>query len=365
MVPTPAFWKGKKVLVTGHTGFKGSWLSVWLEHLGAKVFGYSLAPNTKPALFDSLNLSTSMTSMIGDVRDLEGFTRFFEQTKPDVVFHLAAQPLVRQSYKDPLETYSTNVMGTANVLEAVRVSRRPCVVLVATTDKVYENKELSNKAYVENEPLGGYDPYSSSKAAAEMVVAAYRLSFFNPDKISEHAVALASARAGNVIGGGDWSDDRLVPDMVRAFSKGEAVRLRNPTSTRPWQHVLEPLSGYLRLTEDIAAARDRASSKDLVDKGAFNFGPYESDCWPVGRIVENFSKHWNGARVEIDEGPHAHEAGFLQLDSTKAKKVLGWKPTWGLETALEKTATWYQAVTKNSSSARELTVRQIREWEST
>ena len=350
-------WSGKKVFLTGHTGFKGSWLSLWLENLGAKVTGYSLTPDTKPALFEELGLSKSMTSVIGDIRDLTKLHSAFEAAKPDVVFHLAAQPLVRRSYKDPLETYSTNVMGTANLLEVIRTSGRPCVVVVATTDKVYENREWS-RAYSEDQALGGYDPYSSSKAAAEIVAAAYRTSFFNPSTRSSHGVSLATARAGNVIGGGDWSEDRLVPDMVRAFQAGEPVRLRNPNSTRPWQHVLEPLSAYLNL----AAQMGTASSSEKFD--SFNFGPLEKDCWPVGRIVENFSKQWGaGARFEFDPGQHAHEAGFLMLDSSKAKSTLGWAPYWNLETALEKTAAWYKAVLKDRSLAREISLAQIREWE--
>ena len=366
VTPSPSgFWKGKRVFVTGHTGFKGSWLSMWLLELGAEVSGFALAPATSPSLYQSVDLEKKMRSVIGDIRDLEKFRRAFEDVKPEFVFHLAAQPLVRQSYKDPLETYSTNVMGTANILETVRLSKRPCIVVVATTDKVYENLESSAKAYVETEALGGYDPYSSSKAAAEMVVAAYRRSFFNPDKIAEHSVAVASARAGNVIGGGDWSEDRLVPDMVRAFSKGEAIRLRNPNSTRPWQHVLEPLSAYLKQAEELASSTARRDTKKLNDVGVFNFGPDESDCWPVGKIVETFSKMWGpGTRTEFDEGPHAHEAGFLMLDSSKAKRVLNWKPHWKLETALAKTADWYREVSKNPAIAHEVSIRQIREWES-
>lgn len=367
LVPNAEFWRGKKVFLTGHTGFKGSWMSVWLEHLRATVTGYSLAPDTMPALFNELGLAKSMNSVLGDVRDLTKLRQAFEAAKPDVVFHLAAQPLVRRSYKDPLETYSTNVMGTANLLDVVRTSGRPCIVVVATTDKVYQNVEWSKKAYVETEALGGYDPYSSSKAAAEMVVAAYRLSFFNPEKIADHRVALASARAGNVIGGGDWSEDRLVPDMVRAFSKGDAIRLRNPNSTRPWQHVLEPLSAYLKLAESLANfAWTEVDSERLADMGAFNFGPHESDCWPVGEIVQRFSKLWGpNSRTEFDEGPHAHEAGFLKLDSGKAKSVLGWTPSWNLETALDKTAEWYKTVLKTPADARPISVRQIQEWEST
>jgi CDP-glucose 4,6-dehydratase len=356
-----SFWKGKRVFVTGHTGFKGGWLATWLEHLGATVHGYSLEPNTKPSLFQALHLETSTTSTIGDIRDLAKLKSAFEAAKPDIVFHLAAQPLVRRSYVDPLETYSTNVMGTANLLDVIRTSARPCVVVVATTDKVYENREWC-WPYRETEMLGGYDPYSSSKAAAEIVVAAYRRSFFHPEKKSQHRVSLASARAGNVIGGGDWSEDRLLPDMVRAFHAGEPVRLRNPNSTRPWQHVLEPLSAYLSLARQMA-------EKPPAAFDAYNFGPRESDCWPVGRIVENFSKAWGPeARFEIDKGEHVHEAGFLQLDSSKAKAELGWQPKWNLETALIKTADWYKAFAQNpgqnSDLAREITLRQIREWES-
>lgn len=352
------FWSGKEVFLTGHTGFKGSWLSLWLEKLGAHVTGYSLAPETKPSLFEELRLEKSMTSVIGDIRDLAKLRSAFESTKPDVVFHLAAQPLVRRSYKDPLETYSTNVMGTANLLDVIRTSRRACVVVVATTDKVYENREWS-RAYSEDQALGGYDPYSSSKAAAEIVAAAYRQSFFNPSSKASHGVSLATARAGNVIGGGDWSEDRLVPDMVRAFQSGEPVRLRNPNSTRPWQHVLEPLSAYLSL----AAQMGSSASSEKFD--AFNFGPVEKDCWPVGQIVENFSKHWgDGARFEIDKGEHDHEAGFLMLDSIKAKSTLGWTPSWNLETALEKTAAWYKTVSKTPTLAREFSLSQIRDWES-
>lgn len=365
--PDASFWTGKRVFVTGHTGFKGSWLALWLRHLGASVFGYSLAPASEPNLFTLADVARGIESCIGDVRDFGTLRDALSSAAPDVVFHLAAQPLVRQSYRDPIETYGTNVMGTVHLLEAMRRSHvssaRPCAVVIVTTDKCYENREWP-WGYRENEPMGGFDPYSSSKGCAELVTAAFRRSFFTardfsrPRDFSGHGgIAVASARAGNVIGGGDWSEDRLIPDMVRAFLKREPVVIRNPGSTRPWQHVMEPLSGYMRLAECLLSS---SGSRDAKYAEAFNFGPSDDDCWPVGQVVENFSRTWgSGAVWHLDPTPQPHEAGFLKLDSSKAKAVLEWSPRWRLETALEATAAWYRRVLVEKAGARELCLEQI------
>ena len=326
-------YQNKRVLVTGHTGFKGAWLAEWLLALGADVTGFALPPPTTPSLFEQLGLASRLRHVVGDVRDLEAVRRAVEETKPDFVFHLAAQPLVRLSYEQPVETYATNVMGTVNVLEAVRLAARPCVVVAVTTDKCYENKEWVH-SYREEDPMGGYDPYSSSKGAAELVIAAYRRSYFSaPDS----PVKLASARAGNVIGGGDWATDRLVPDILRAFERNEPVIIRNPHSTRPWQHVLEPLSGYLALAQR------------LWDEGAafaegWNLGPRDEDAKPVQWIVERLVDLWgHGARWQLDGGTHPHEAHYLKLDISKARSRLGWQPAWRLADALQHIVAWHQA----------------------
>lgn len=347
-----SFWKGKRVFLTGHTGFKGSWLALWLQNMGAQVYGLSLKPAAQPNHFELAQIEKGMVSRFGDIRDYSVVEAHMKEAQPEVVLHLAAQALVRYSYSHPLETYSTNVMGTAHVLEAVRQVKTVRSVVVVTTDKCYENKEW-HWGYRENDPMGGYDPYSSSKGAAELVVSAYRRSFFSIEKFSEHRVALASARAGNVIGGGDWALDRLVPDILTAFSKGEVVNIRSPHSIRPWQHVLEPLSGYLLLAQKLFA--EGASFSE-----AYNFGPADRDCQPVEFIVKNLAEMWGGgARWQIDKNPQPHEASFLKLDSSKAHNRLDWWPRWSLRQALGATVEWYRAFGSEKTDMRELSVAQI------
>jgi CDP-glucose 4,6-dehydratase len=330
----PEFWRGKKVFVTGHTGFKGSWLSLWLSSVGAQVHGYSLPPPTDPSLFVVANLQDLLAGhVVGDVRDMEAVKRAMLATQPDIVLHLAAQPLVRYSYAEPLETYSVNVMGTVNVLEAVRRCDSVRAVVNVTTDKCYENKEWV-WGYRESEPLGGRDPYSSSKACSELVTAAYRDSFLRTAE-----VAVASGRAGNVIGGGDWALDRLLPDFFRALDAGRMLEVRFPGSTRPWQHVLEPLSGYLLLSERLWVDGPRHAS-------AWNFGPQDDDAWQVGRILDYLTARFPGAAWHNVGGEHFHESRYLKLDSSRARVELGWTPRWSLEQALGMTVDWHQAWTR-------------------
>ena len=330
-VVDPAFWRGKRVLLTGHTGFKGGWLSLWLQQLGAEVQGLALAPPAQDNLFEAARVGAGMASAIGDIRDLSFVARTMAAFQPQIVIHMAAQPLVRLSYDQPVETFATNVMGSVHVLEAVRQTPGVRVVVNVTTDKCYENREWA-WGYRENEPMGGHDPYSSSKGCAELVSAAYRRSFFQ-----QGGPALATARAGNVIGGGDWATDRLVPDILRALEKGEPAVIRNPQSTRPWQHVLEPLSGYLVLAQR------------LWDEGAafaegWNFGPCDEDARPVQWIVERLVQQWGGdARWHLDGGQHPHEAHYLKLDISKARARLGWQPRWRLAEALGHIVTWHRA----------------------
>lgn len=327
----PSFWKGKKVFITGHTGFKGSWLSLWLQDMGAVVKGYALAPNTNPNLFTQANVAQNMDSEIGDITDLNHITDSMMAFNPEVLIHMAAQPLVRLSYQDPVLTYATNVMGTVNVLEAARKCTNLKAIVSVTTDKCYENKEWA-WGYRENEPMGGHDPYSSSKGCAELVTAAYRKSFFNENK----STFLASARAGNVIGGGDWAEDRLIPDILRAFANKEPVIVRNPLSTRPWQHVLEPLSGYLVLAQHLF--EDGSSFAE-----GWNFGPKDEDCKPVSWILDKMVENWgNGAKWELDKNNNPHEAEYLKLDCSKAALKLNWYPKWNLEYTLESIIRWHQ-----------------------
>jgi len=331
-----SFWRGKKVFLTGHTGFKGSWLSLWLQQLGADVTGYALSPPTVPSLFDVANVAEGMNSVIADIRDGVVLMKAMQQAAPDIVIHMAAQPLVRYSYVDPVETYSTNVMGTVHLLEAVRQTKSVRAVVNVTSDKCYENKEWV-WGYRENEAMGGFDPYSNSKGCAELVLSAYRSSFFNAEKFSEHGVAIASARAGNVIGGGDWAEDRLIPDILSAISSGESVLIRSPHSIRPWQHVLEPLSGYLLLAQKLY--------EDGVNyAAAWNFGPSDEDAKPVQWIVEQLTQQWGeGASWQMDKGDHPHEAHYLKLDCSKAKMKLNWQPRWHLGQALEMIVDWQRA----------------------
>lgn len=351
---TPLFWKDKKVFVTGHTGFKGSWLSLWLQQLGASVTGYALAPPTKPSLFEVAQVANGMTSIIGDIRDSAMLTNAMCQTAPDIVIHMAAQPLVRRSYVDPVETYATNVMGTVHLLEAVRQTPSVRAVVNVTTDKCYENKEWV-WGYRESEPMGGFDPYSSSKGCAELVTAAYRNSFFNAANHAAHQVAIATARAGNVIGGGDWAEDRLVPDILRAIQAGQSVNIRNPHATRPWQHVLEPLSGYLALAEKLYTQGSAFAE-------AFNFGPAEEDAKPVQWIVEQLTKLWgDGAAWHLDGGTHPHEAHYLKLDCSKACAALGWVPRWHLGRALQTIITWHKQQNLGQDM-RDLCLQQINQY---
>ncbi len=332
----PAFWSGKRVFLTGHTGFKGSWLALWLQQLGATVTGFALAPPTQPSLFEVAGVAKGMHSVLGDVRDLPALQRAMQEAKPDIVIHMAAQALVRQSYDTPVDTYATNVMGTVHLLEAVRQTPGVRAVVNVTTDKCYENKEWV-WGYRENEPMGGFDPYSNSKGCSELVSAAYRSSFFNPADHARHGVALATARAGNVIGGGDWAKDRLIPDILAAFAAGKQVPIRNPHATRPWQHVLEPLRGYLTLAEHL-----------YTDGPAFaegwNFGPNGDDAKPVEWIVRQLARRWGqGASWQIDAGNHPHEANYLKLDISKAGQRLHWQPALRLNDALGLIVDWARA----------------------
>lgn len=352
-----AFWHDKKVFITGHTGFKGSWLSLWLQELGAHVTGYALQPPSHPSLFELVQVAKGMTSIVGDIRDGIQLTNAMQQAKPDIVIHLAAQPLVRRSYADPVETYSTNVTGTVHLLEGVRQTPSVRAVVNVTTDKCYENKEWV-WGYRESEPMGGLDPYSSSKGCAELVTAAYRNSYFNKERYGEHQVALATARAGNVIGGGDWANDRLIPDVLRAIESAQSVKIRNPQATRPWQHVLEPLSGYLVLAEKLFTEGSAFAE-------AFNFGPAEEDAKPVQWIVEQLTQGWgHGASWHLDGGTHPHEAHHLKLDCSKARVMLSWQPHWNLAQALQSIIVWHRAhsAQQSSSAMRSLCLQQIKKY---
>ncbi len=347
------FWAEKRVLVTGHTGFKGGWLALWLQKLGAKVIGYSLSPPTKPNLFEVSRVADGMQSIEGDVRILEQLKATVNEYQPEIVIHMAAQSLVRYSYAQPVETYATNVMGTVNILEAVRQSDSVRVILNVTSDKCYENKEWV-WGYRENERLGGRDPYSSSKGCAEIVTSAYRDSYF---KDSDPCIGVASARAGNVIGGGDWAKDRLIPDIMNAFIKGHPVVIRHPNAIRPWQHVLEPLSGYLCLVEHLWDERSKFA-------GAWNFGPDSDDAQPVTWVVDQLIPLWGeGARWELDAPPQPHEACALKLDCSKARSLLHWSPKLQLSTALEWVVNWYRGYQQNRDMRR-ITEAEIAEYES-
>ncbi|HLN81284.1 MAG TPA: CDP-glucose 4,6-dehydratase [Thermoanaerobaculia bacterium] len=352
---TPSFWRGKKVLVTGHTGFKGSWLSLWLQRLGAEVTGFALEPPTEPSLFVSARVAEGMKSMTGDVRAREAVEAVVSESRPEILFHLAAQSLVRRSYADPVETYATNVMGTVHVLEAARRTVNIRALVNVTSDKCYSNREWL-WGYREHEPLGGTDPYSSSKACAELVSGAYRDSFFTADGSRGLPLALASARAGNGIGGGDWATDRLMPDVFRAFLEKRPALIRNPAAVRPWQHVLDMLNGYLVLAE-----RLRNSGRDCAE--AWNFGPYDEDVRPVQWIVERLGALWGeGAAWEIDRTSQPPEAKFLRVDSSKARARLGWRPRLRLDDALEWTVDWYRQHGRGAD-VRKITEEQIARFE--
>jgi len=344
------FWQGKKVFITGHTGFKGSWLAFWLQEMGASVTGYALDPPTKPGLFELLKLKSKIKSVHGDVRDLNNLKKHVKNA--EIVFHLAAQPIVLESYKNPVDTYATNVLGTINLLEAFRDHKTLKAIVNVTTDKCYENRENPEIAYKEHEPMGGFDPYSNSKACSELITDSYRKSFYK----SGEKIGIATARAGNVIGGGDFASDRLIPDCIRGVMKCEKIIVRNPDSTRPWQHVLEPLSGYLMLAESLYKAPKEFSS-------GWNFGPKEKDAKAVINIIEAFCKFWgNDAGYEIRRNPNApHEAGYLRLDSTKAQKKLLWKPRWNSVMAVRKTVEWYK-VYQEKGNLSEITSRQIESY---
>ena len=353
----PSFWAGKVVLLTGHTGFKGSWLSLWLQSMGAKVIGYALPPPTNPSLFATANVAKGMTSIEGDIRDYAALATAFKQYQPEIVIHMAAQALVRYSYSNPIETYSTNVMGTVHMLEAARQAGSVRAIVNVTSDKCYENKEWL-WGYRENESMGGYDPYSNSKGCAELVTTAYRNSYFNPAKFSEHGVALASGRAGNVIGGGDWATDRLIPDILRAIEAGQPVNIRSPHAIRPWQHVLEPLSGYLCLAEKLYTESSAYAE-------GWNFGPYDEDAKPVQWIVEHLTQSWGeGASWQLDQNPQPHEAHHLKLDCSKARAKLGWHPRWQLKETITSIVDWHKAFL-DKADMMAFTLSQISLYETT
>lgn len=350
-----SFWKGRNVFLTGHTGFKGSWLSLWLDALGARVTGYALDPPTQPNLFEQARVGAVVHSICADIRDFDRLKAELSRCSPDVVIHMAAQSVVRRGYQDPMETYSTNVMGTVCLLESLRTLKHPCVVVNVTSDKCYANKEWV-WGYRENEPMGGRDPYSNSKGCAELVNAAYRESFFPPGSFEQHRIALASARAGNAIGGGDWTSPQLIPDLMKAFLTGQAGLIRNPTAVRPWQFVLEPLRGYLMLAERLAGDPVRFAS-------AWNFGPAEADARPVAWLADELARSWGTqASWSRDAAAHPHETNFLNLDTSRARTLLGWHPALPLQQALQWTVEWYRAFEARADLAR-FTRMQIEQYE--
>lgn len=355
MEMNPAFWSGKRVFLTGHTGFKGSWMSLWLQSLGVELTGFALHPPTQPNLFEEGKVTQGMRSIIGDIRDLTCLQKAMQEYQPEIVIHMAAQPLVRYSYTNPVETYATNVMGTVHMFEAVRHTPSVKAVVNITTDKCYENKEWA-WGYRENEPMGGYDPYSNSKGCAELVTSAYRSSFFNPHEYHKHGVAIASVRAGNVIGGGDWAIDRLIPDILTAFEAGRPVTIRNPNSIRPWQHVLEPLRGYLMLAEQLYAHGPAFAE-------GWNFGPNDEDARPVEWIVNELSSIWGqGATWQLAEGDHPHEATYLKLDISKARSQLHWQPALRLGEALKMIVEWTKQ-RQAKADIRTITLDQIKTYQ--
>ena len=348
-------WQGRRVFLTGHTGFKGGWLAMWLAGRGAKIRGYALAPESEPNLFTAASVASVLEDVRGDIRDYFKLESSMTEFGPEVVFHLAAQPILRRSYTDPLGTYSTNVMGTAHVLEAVRKTSSVRAVVCITSDKCYQNQEWV-WPYREIDTLGGFDPYSSSKACAEIVCSAYRNSFFPMNRLSEHRVALATARAGNVVGGGDWSEDRLIPDLIRGFQAGQPVLIRRPKAVRPWQHVLEPLNGYMLLAEKLLDAPSQVCS-------SFNFGPNEEDAWPVERIATKLAEMWGGGATWIrDSVPSVHEDHSLTLDTSRARRQLGWQPRLGIEASLEWTLKWYRDC-QRGADMNQATLAQIARYE--
>jgi CDP-glucose 4,6-dehydratase len=351
----PSFWKDKRVLLTGHTGFKGSWLSLWLQSLGSQVTGYALAPPTNPSMFEIAEIAQFMTSIIGDIRNLSKLQAAFDQCQPEIVIHMAAQPLVRYSYQNPVDTYSTNVMGTVHLLEAVRNTPGVKAVVNITSDKCYENREWV-WGYRENEPMGGFDPYSNSKGCAELVNAAYRSSFFNADNYVQHGVAIATVRAGNVIGGGDWAQDRLIPDILAAFEKGRKADIRNPHAVRPWQHVMEPLRGYLTLAEKLFEHGPSFGE-------GWNFGPNDEDAKPVRWIVEQMAALWGeDAQWQTVFGEYRHEAQYLKLDISKARSRLDWHPALRLQDALALIIDWSKK-RESGANIRQVTLDQLQVYQ--
>ncbi|MEK6704354.1 MAG: CDP-glucose 4,6-dehydratase [Bdellovibrionota bacterium] len=351
MTVNTSFWRGKRVLITGHTGFKGAWLSIWLEKMGAIPAGFSLTPSTNPNLFELTDLGKKIKSRIGDIRDFDVLKKFTEEFAPEITFHMAAQSLVRQSYREPIATYATNVMGTVHVLEALRTITSARVAVIVTSDKCYENKEW-HWGYRESDPMGGHDPYSNSKGCAELVTSAYRRSFLTN-------IGLASARAGNVIGGGDWADDRLLPDCIRAFAKNETMKVRNPNSIRPWQHVLEPLSGYLMLAEKLWSDLKSYSQ-------GWNFGPNTHDARSVSWVVDRAAAAWgHEARWELLQThlDQPHEANYLKLDSSLANSIIGWKPRLSIDESLDWAVTWYRRVLLGGEKAMDVTHEQIEQYQ--
>lgn len=347
-------YQGRKVLITGHTGFKGSWLCLLLHRLGAEVYGYALEPPTEPSLFKEAHIDALIHSTIGDIRDYNLLLATLQKVKPEIVIHMAAQPLVRESYKNPRETYEINVMGTVNLLDAIRHTPGVKAVVNVTTDKCYENKEW-HWGYRENEPMGGYDPYSNSKGCSELVTSSFRNSFFNPSTYEKHGVAVASARAGNVIGGGDWAEDRLIPDFMRSITTGKKLEIRSPYAIRPWQHVLEPLTGYLMLAGKLYLEGSNYAQ-------AWNFGPDDKDAKNVGWITQQLCHIWGeDASYEIDTNPQPHEANYLKLDCSKAKAELDWHPRWNLETTLQSIVLWNKAFNKGEDM-REVCYQQIDQY---
>ena len=352
-------YRGRRVLVTGHTGFKGAWLAEWLLALGAEVTGLALPPPTQPALFDQLGLARRVAHHEADVGELAPVQRVIAEAAPEFIFHLAAQPLVRRSYAEPVETYRANVMGTVHLLEAARLAGRPCTIVCITTDKAYENREWLH-GYREEDPMGGHDPYSSSKGAAELAISAYRRSYLSsPSSL----IRVASARAGNVIGGGDWAADRIVPDSIRSLLAGQPIAVRNPLSTRPWQHVLEPLSGYLALGAQLAAATRSGEAARLERlHGAFNFGPALASNRPVGDLVTEILRHWPGHWEDRRDRSAVHEASLLNLATDKAHHLLAWRPVWDFATTISHTVHWYRDQTADPARTTELTQAQIRTY---
>lgn len=347
-------FRNRKILITGHTGFKGSWLCLLLHKLGANVYGYSLEPPTTPSLFEEARVGDLVTSYIGDVRDLPYLSSVIAEVQPEFVFHMAAQPLVRDSYKIPVDTFSVNVMGTVNLLESCRNISSIRAIVNVTTDKCYENKEW-HWGYRESEPMGGYDPYSNSKACSELVTSSYRNSFFNPALYDQHHVAVATARAGNVIGGGDWANDRLIPDFFRSITAGEMLKIRSPFAIRPWQHVLEPLTGYLTLAQNLF-------HQGVKFAEGWNFGPYDVDAKNVEWITKTICEYWgDGASFQIDNNPQPHEANYLKLDCSKAMTLLNWHPRWDIKTTLKSIVDWNKSYV-NGEDMRAVTIRQIEEY---